>query len=225
MGTVSLMCGTYTCVASIERHIDSLIIVIVRRFFRWDDAHGPSTSTSRVRPTKRLAARARAPGAGRPRRAAPSGPPTPRWGTWSAVRRRLSPSPRREDEREGAVEADLLAHLERLEEVLLGLPREPDDDVRGDRHVGDVLAQQRDAVHEPPAVVRAAHGLEDAAGAGLQRQMHVLADARQVRVRTDHVLPHVRRCGLVYRMRSRPSIVSSSRSSSANERCSSSRVP
>src|SRR5438067_4423926 len=42
-------------------------------------------------------------------------------------RRRLGPAPRRVDERERAVVADLLGDLERKPEVLLGLPREADD--------------------------------------------------------------------------------------------------
>ena len=42
---------------------------------------------------------------------------------------RLGAAPRREDERERAVVADLLDDLERLCEVLLGLAREADDDV------------------------------------------------------------------------------------------------
>ena len=68
-------------------------------------------------------------------------------GTSSSVeRRRLGAAPRREDEREGAVVADLLDDLERLREVLLGLPREADDDVGRERAVGHVLADQRDAV-------------------------------------------------------------------------------
>ena len=44
--------------------------------------------------------------------------------------------------------------------------------------VGDVLADQRDAVEVALAVVGAAHRLEDAGGAGLQRQVDVLAYAR-----------------------------------------------
>ena len=62
--------------------------------------------------------------------------------------RRLGAAARRVDERERAVEADLLGDLERLREVRLGLPREADDDVGRDRAVGHVLADQRDAVEE-----------------------------------------------------------------------------
>jgi hypothetical protein len=54
-----------------------------------------------------------------------------------------------------------------------------------------VLADERDAIHVAAAVVRAAHRLEDARGAGLQRQVDVLADALEGRVGEDHVLAHV----------------------------------
>ena len=57
--------------------------------------------------------------------------------------------------------------------------------------IGDVLADQRDAVEIALAVVGAAHRLQDAARAGLQRQVDVLADARQLGVGANHVLAHV----------------------------------
>src|SRR3954469_8150631 len=106
---------------------------------------------------------------------------------------RVRPAARRVDEREGAVVADLLADLERLREVLLGLAREADDDVGRQRAVGDVLADQRDAVEVAPAVVRPAHRLEDPRRARLQRQVDVLAERRQLGVRADDVLAHVLR--------------------------------
>ena len=108
-------------------------------------------------------------------------------------RRRLGAAAGGEDEGEGAVVADLLGHLERLAEVGLRLAREADDDVRGERHVRDVLADQRDAVEVALARVGAPHGLEDAARAGLQRQVDVLADRRELGVGADHVLAHVLR--------------------------------
>src|SRR5215218_10647353 len=61
--------------------------------------------------------------------------------------RRLRLAAGREDERERAVVADVLDDRERLAEVGLGLTREADDDVGRQRDVGDVLADQRDAVH------------------------------------------------------------------------------
>src|SRR4051794_18242076 len=105
--------------------------------------------------------------------------------------RRLGPAPGREDEGEGAVVADLLADLERLREVLLGLAREADDDVGGDGAVGHVLADERDAVQVAPAVVRAAHRLEDRTRPRLQRQVDVLAHRRELRMGADDVLAHV----------------------------------
>ena len=68
---------------------------------------------------------------------------------------RLGAPPRREDEGEGAVVADLVDDLERLLEVLVALAREADDDVGGQRAVGDVLADQRHPVHVALAVVGA----------------------------------------------------------------------
>src|SRR4051812_45121777 len=61
---------------------------------------------------------------------------------------RLGVAAGRVDEGEGAVETDLFDDLEGLDEVRLGLPREADDDVRGQRAVRYVLADQRDAVEE-----------------------------------------------------------------------------
>jgi hypothetical protein len=55
--------------------------------------------------------------------------------------RGLGSAPGRIDERERAVVADRLGDLERLLEVRLGLAREADDDVGGQRAVGDVLAR------------------------------------------------------------------------------------
>src|SRR4051812_25415174 len=106
--------------------------------------------------------------------------------------RGLGVAARRVDEREGAVEADLLGDLERLCEVRLGLPREADDDVGRDRAVRNVLADQRDAVHEALAPVGPAHALEDLRAAGLQREVDVLRDVRELGMRADHVLGHVR---------------------------------
>ena len=110
---------------------------------------------------RRTAARARAPAAGRPRRAAASARPSTSCGTSVLEPGRLRAAPRREDEGEGAVVADLLHDLERLAEVGLGLAREADDDVRGQRDVRHVLADQRHAVEVSLARVGAPHGFED----------------------------------------------------------------
>src|SRR5947209_5747807 len=105
--------------------------------------------------------------------------------------RRLRAPARGEDEREGSVVADLLDDLQRLAEVILALAGKADDDVGRQRRVRDVLADQRHAVQIPLAVIRAPHRLEDARAARLQRQVDVLAYARQLGVRADHVLAHV----------------------------------
>ena len=154
-------------------------------------ARAPSTSTSTVRPTNRW--RARAPAAARPRepfhalhlhrvRDEPS-----------AISAASVPRRGREDERERAVVADRSTTCERLLEVPLGLAGEADDHVGGQRDIGDVLADQRDAVEVALAVVCAAHRLEDPRRARLQREVDVLAHARKLGVGADHVLAHVLR--------------------------------
>ena len=62
-----------------------------------------------------------------------------------------------------------------------------------ERDVGHVLADQRDAVHVALARVGAPHRLQDPRRAGLERQVDVLADRRQLGVGADHVLAHVLR--------------------------------
>jgi hypothetical protein len=58
-----------------------------------------------------------------------------------------------------------------------------------------VLADQRHPVEIALAVVGAAHPLEHRRGPGLQRQVNVLAEGRQLGVGADHVLAHVLRVG------------------------------
>ena len=114
-------------------------------------------------------------------------------GTWSGHRSRLGALARRVDERERAVEADLLDHLERLAEVVLGLAGEADDDVGAEGDVGDRGAHAGDEVEVALAGVGAAHRLEDARRAGLERQMDVLADGVALGDRGDHRLAEVLR--------------------------------
>src|SRR5439155_11567425 len=94
---------------------------------------------------------------------------------------------------EGAVVADVVDQLDRLLEVGLGLAWKPDDYVRGQGAVGNVLADHRHSVEVALTRVGAAHALEHAARSGLQREVDVLAQRRQLGVRTDHVLAHVLR--------------------------------
>ena len=98
----------------------------------------------------------------------------------------LGAGPRRVDEREGAVEADLLDDLERLGEVRLGLAREADDDVGAEREVRHRVAESVDERQIALARVRATHRLEDPRRAGLERQVHVLADGAALRDGRDH---------------------------------------
>ena len=101
-------------------------------------------------------------------------------------RRRVGARARRVDERERAVEADLLDDLERLAEVVLGLAGEADDDVGREREIGDAGAHLVDELQVALARVRAAHRLEDARRAGLQRQVRVLAHRGALGHRLDH---------------------------------------
>ena len=89
--------------------------------------------------------------------------------------RRLRSRPGRIEERVGAVVAALLHQAEGLGEVVLGLPREPDDQVGGERQVGDRVAQPRHQVQITLAAVGAPHRLEHAGAAGLGRQVEMLA--------------------------------------------------
>ena len=108
---------------------------------------------------------------------------------------RLRAGPGRVDERERVVEADRVVDLDGLGEVGLGLAREADDHVGGQRDVGYRRADAVDQRQVPVAVVRAAHALEDLRRAGLQRQVHVLARHPALGQRGDHVGAHVLGCG------------------------------
>ena len=103
------------------------------------------------------------------------------------------PRARRVDERERAIEPDLLDHLERLGEVRVGLAREADDDVRPEREVGNRIAQPGRKVDEALARVRASHRLQDPGRPGLERQVHVLADGAALSQCRDHRLSEVLR--------------------------------
>src|SRR4051812_26396174 len=107
--------------------------------------------------------------------------------------RRLGAVPRGVDERERAVVADLLDDLERLAEIGFGLAREADDDVGSEREVRDRVAHALDEGQVALPRVRAAHRLEDARRAGLQRQMNLLTHRGAFRHRRDHGLAEVLR--------------------------------
>src|SRR4051794_10951304 len=98
----------------------------------------------------------------------------------------LGAGPRRVDEGEGSVVADLLDRGEGLLELRLGLSGEADDQVRGQREVRDRGAQLVNDAQVPLTRVGAAHGLQDPRRAGLERKVRVLADCVAVGHRGDH---------------------------------------
>ena len=106
---------------------------------------------------------------------------------------RLRSAPRAEHERERAVVAHLLDDLEGLAEVLLRLPREPDDDVRREREVGNGCAHLPDELQVALAPVGSPHALQHPARAGLERQVGVLADRSALGHRPDDGLTEVLR--------------------------------
>ena len=97
-------------------------------------------------------------------------------GTWPVHRGRLCACTRRVDERERAVVAHLLDHLEGLTEVLFRLAGKADDDVGGQGQIGDGGAHLLDEAQVALPPVGAAHRLQDARRAGLERQVGVLTD-------------------------------------------------
>ncbi len=125
---------------------------------------------------------------------------------------------RAEDERERGVELHGLADLQRLLEVLLRLAGEADDDVGRQGDVGDAGADHLDAVEESLARVGAAHRLQDAAAAGLERQVDVLADRVELSVHVDDVLLDVLRVRRGVAHATNAGIDPTSRSSSAKSR-------
>ena len=108
-------------------------------------------------------------------------------------RGRLGARPRGIDERKRAVVAHFLDDLERLREVVLGLAGEADDDVGAEGHVGDRAAQLLRERDVALARIRAAHRLEHARRARLQRQVDVLADGIALGHRSNHGLAKVLR--------------------------------
>ncbi len=67
-------------------------------------------------------------------------------------------------------------------------PGKPDDDVGGDRRVRDPRAHPVEDAEELLGAVGAAHRLEDAVGAGLQRHVQLRHDGGRLGHRVDHVV-------------------------------------
>src|SRR5919204_27746 len=101
-------------------------------------------------------------------------------------RRRLRPASRREDEREGAVVADLLDDLDGLVEVCLRLAREAHDQVGRQREIGNRGPHLRGETYVPLSAVRSAHRLQDPGRARLQWQVRVFADRSALGHGLDH---------------------------------------
>ena len=108
-------------------------------------------------------------------------------------RRRLGAAARRVDERERAVEADLLDRRTGLFEIAVRLAGKADDEVGRERKVGDRRAELVDESEVALSPIRAPHALEDAGGARLQRQVSVLADGVALGHRGDDGRPEVLR--------------------------------
>ena len=154
---------------------------------------GPSTSTSSTRPT-RLGVPRRRRRAGRPRSARSIRSRFTSSGTWSGMVGGLRPAARREHEREGAVEADLLDDLDRLRgsrpRSRRGSRRSGRSSARGR---GSRRACRRRARGSARASTCAASRFRIARRAGLERQVGVLADGGALGHRCDHVGPEVLR--------------------------------
>ena len=89
---------------------------------------------------------------------------------------------RREDEREGRVErAPRCTRSSVAAKSSSVSPGKAGDEVGGDAHVRHRRAQRAHALQVLGGGVAAVHGREHAVGAGLRRQVHVLAHARQLR--------------------------------------------
>ncbi len=73
------------------------------------------------------------------------------------------------------------------------LAREADDEVGGERKVGDGRAELIDEAEVALSPVRPTHPLEDPRRAGLERQVRVFADGVALGHRGDHRLPEVLR--------------------------------
>ena len=82
-------------------------------------------------------------------------------------------------------EVDLVAtrpfqQIERLQELRFGFPGKPDDDIGGDCCFRHALARELNAIEPIVACVGAPHAAQDVVVPGLDRQIHVLANGRQL---------------------------------------------
>ena len=99
----------------------------------------------------------------------------------------------REHERVRGVVGRLVDHLERALEVVVGLAGEADDEVGGDREIGDRGAGVGEAPQVALGGVAAVHAGQRAVAPRLQRQVQVLAHRRALGHRGDGLGPQVLR--------------------------------
>ena len=111
----------------------------------------------------------------------------------STISRGLGAGPGREHERVRGVEGGLVGDLERALEVGVGLAGEADDDVGGDREVGDRGARRGEALEVAGRGVAAVHARERAVAPRLERQVQVLAHRGALGHRRDRLGPQVLR--------------------------------
>ena len=108
-------------------------------------------------------------------------------------RRRFGARPRREHERVRRVVVGLGHDFERAREVGVGLAREADDDVGGDREVRDRGTRGREPFEVARRGVAPVHARERSVAARLQRQVQVLAQRRALGHRRDRLGPEILR--------------------------------
>ncbi len=94
-------------------------------------------------------------------------------------------------EREGAGEPRLAYHLQGIGEVGLGLPRETDNDVGGDRGVGQCRPHPLDDPEEPVLTIGTTHPPQHRVRSRLQRHVQLWADRLRRRHRLDHIVGEV----------------------------------
>ena len=142
---------------------------------------GPSTSTSMVRPTKRCARSVAWRWTASTRRSIRSRLTS--GGSWSGSVAAVVP--RRGEKMNVKAESKRTSSTTSIvsSKSASVSPGKPDDDVRAERAVRHALADHRHPVEVALAAVGAAHGLQDAARARLEREVDVLAHARQLGVR------------------------------------------
>ena len=105
--------------------------------------------------------------------------------------RSFGSGPGRVDEGERSVEAHLRGDLERRVRIGVGLAREADDDVGGDRQVVDAGACVAHPSEVPLGGVAAVHRRQHGVAAGLHREVQVLAHRRDLCHGGDGLGPEV----------------------------------